>query len=64
MSTKQEIKRHAISVSGSTYDRLRGAVAGSASLHKFVDGIVTSMLDDPTILARVVGKCRPRATVK
>jgi hypothetical protein len=50
-------KRYAISVTGSTYDRLR-SVVGAASLQKFVDRIVAGTLDDPKILARVLDKCR------
>jgi hypothetical protein len=57
MTDKNRSKRYSISVTGRTYDRLRLTVA-SASLQKFVDGLITSALDDPAILARVVGKCR------
>ena len=52
------MQRYSISVSSRTYDRLRTAVGGS--LAKFVDNIVTTALDDPAILARVVAKCPPR----
>lgn len=51
-------KRFSISVSGATYGRLRSAV-NDTSLQKFVDGIVTTALGDPTILARVVAKAKP-----
>jgi hypothetical protein len=51
-------QRYSISVSGGTYDRMRTMVTGS--LAKFVDNIVTTALDDPTILARVVAGCQPR----
>jgi hypothetical protein len=56
MPTKQKPKRYSISVTGQTYARLRSSVE-STSLQKFVDGILTSALDDPTILERVTGKC-------
>lgn len=62
MSTKKMTKppqRYSISVSAPTYARLRGVVE-SASLPKFVDRILASALDDPTILARVAGKCRAK----
>lgn len=51
-------QRYSISVSSTTYDRLRGAVTGS--LAGFVNNIVAAALDDPAILARVVAKCRPQ----
>ena len=56
MIKNQKTQRYSISVSSKTYDRLRTAVPGS--LASFVDGIVTGALNDPTILARVVAKCR------
>ena len=55
---QKKTQRYSISVSSRTYDRLRTVVAGS--LASFVDDIVTTALDDPAILARVVAKCRPR----
>lgn len=58
MTGKKKKPRYSISVTGKTYDRLRLAVGGS--LQKFVDEIVRNALDDPTILARVTGKCRPK----
>ena len=58
MTKNQKIQRYSISVSSRTYDRLRMAVAGS--LAAFVDDIVVTALDDPTILARVTAKCRAR----
>ena len=51
-------QRYSISVSGGTYDRMRTIVTGS--LAKFVDNIVTTALDDPAILERVVAKCHSR----
>lgn len=56
--TANKIQRYSISVSSRTYDRLRAAVDGSVAA--FVEDIVTGALDDPTILARVMGKCPPR----
>ena len=53
---KAKIKRYSISVCGETYERLRSTVS-STSLQKFVDGILTTALDDPAILERVLGKC-------
>jgi hypothetical protein len=58
MSGKRK-HRYSISVSAETYDRVREVVDGS--LAKFVDGIVDSALNDPAILSRVVGHCRPRS---
>lgn len=55
---KQGPRRCSISVSATTYERLRSSVDGS--LPNFVADIVESALDDPTILARVVGKCHLR----
>jgi len=52
------MQRYSISVSSRTYDRLRTAVTGS--LAAFVDDIVTTALNDPAILARVVAKCHSR----
>lgn len=52
-------QRYAISVSGSTYTRLRKAVM-ETSMHKFVDGIIVSALDDPAICARVLARCTTR----
>jgi hypothetical protein len=56
MTEKKKPKRYSISVSGTTYARLRTSVA-SASLQKFVDGILVSALDDPTIRERLLAKC-------
>ena len=56
--TEKKMQRYSISVSSRTYDRLRTVVGGS--LASFVDNIVTTALDDPAILARVVAKCHPR----
>lgn len=50
-------KKPSISVSRGTYQQLRSSVT-ETSLAKFVDGIVRSALDDPTILDRVLAKCR------
>jgi hypothetical protein len=63
-ATKPRAKRYSISVSGSVYDRLSASMGASASVQKFVDGIVVSALDDATIQARVLSKCRPRAVGK
>jgi hypothetical protein len=56
---RRRLNRYSISMSGPTYERLRTSVK-SVSLQKFVDGILTSALDDPTILTRMSEKCRPR----
>ena len=56
--TEKKTQRYSISVSARTYDRLRTVVTGS--LAAFVDDIVTTTLDDPAILARVVARCHPR----
>ena len=55
--TEKKTQRYSISVSSRTYDRLRTAVGGS--LAGFVDDIVKTALDDPTILARMVARCCP-----
>ena len=49
-------QRYSISVSAETYDRVREVVDGS--LAAFVNGVVESALNDPTILSRVVKQCR------
>ncbi len=49
-------KRPSISVSRKTYDQLRASVH-ETSLSKFVEGIVLSALEDPTIRDRVIAKC-------
>ena len=56
--TETKMQRYSISVSSKTYDRLRSAVDGS--LAKFVNDIMTTALDDPSIRARVAAKCHPR----
>ena len=61
MTDDKKMQRYSISVSARTYDRLRMAVAGRLSA--FVDDMVVTALDDPTILARVMGRCRPRKEV-
>ena len=53
-------QRYAISVSGNSYARLRMAVTAT-SMHKFVDGIIVSALDDPAICARVLARCTTRS---
>ena len=58
--TAKKTQRYSISVSSRTYDRLRTAVTGSLSLATFVNDIVVTALDDPTILSRVVARCRSR----
>ena len=50
-------KRPSISMSGKRYDQLRAFVF-ETSLSKFVDSVVRSALDDPTIRDRVLEKCR------
>jgi hypothetical protein len=52
--------RYSISVTGHTYDRLRSSV-GAASVAKFVDGILTSAIADPTIRNRVLEKCAKKS---
>lgn len=59
-AAKPRAKRFSISVSGPVYDRLSASMGASASVQKFVDGIVVSALDDATIRDRVLKKCRPR----
>lgn len=49
--------RYAVSVSGKTYARARAAVP-PGSLASFVDDIITSALDDPSITARLIAKCQ------
>ena len=49
--------RRSISVSGSTYDRLRAAYP-FGSLSAFVEEIVTAGLDDLAISKRVLKMCR------
>lgn len=56
------MQRYSISVPAETYDRVRAAVPGN--LAAFVDDLVTSALDDPAILARVVSRCRQRPPKK
>ena len=60
MSVKKKQKRYSISLSGKTYDRLRGTVT-SPSLQKFVDAIMASALDDPTAMKHLVEKCQQSA---
>jgi hypothetical protein len=54
---RRKANRYSISVSGGTYDRLRGTVP-YGGVSGFVDDILMAALDDPAILARLVGKCR------
>lgn len=49
--------RRSISVSGSTYDRLRAAYP-LGSLSAFVEDVVTDGLNSCTISTRVIKKCR------
>jgi len=58
MPTKN--KKPSISISGKTYDRLNTSMGLQYSVHSFVDGILASALDDPTILKRVLKECRTR----
>jgi len=55
---KKKTHRYSISVSAGTYDRLRNAV--DESLAGFVDDLVLTALDDPTILARLLPRCDTR----
>jgi hypothetical protein len=55
--TKPRSKRYSVSVSGLVYDRLNMVLSPSASLQKFVNGIVAGALDDPAIRDRVLKKC-------
>jgi hypothetical protein len=59
--TAKKLHRYSVSVSGKTYDRLRVTVT-SGSLASFVDEIIASALDEPTILARIVVQCRQETT--
>ncbi len=56
-------KKPSISLSGKTYQRLQAHVS-ETSLSKFVDGIMRSALDDPTIRDRVLAKCRAAKETK
>ena len=58
MTNHKRHQRYSISVSARTYDRVRAVVPGS--LAGFVDDLMTSTLDDPMILARMVAKCHQR----
>jgi hypothetical protein len=49
--------RYSISVSGKTYDRLSDKVP-YGTVAKFVDGILMTALDDPTIMARLLEQLR------
>lgn len=53
----KKLGRYSVSMSGRTYDRVRSAVP-SGGMASFVDDIVMKALEDPTILARMVAKCR------
>ncbi len=48
--------RYSISVSGRTYERMRSAIP-RGSIASFVDEIVTTALDDPETMARLVERC-------
>lgn len=56
---RPKLPRYSISISGKTYDRLRGAVTESVAT--FVDDILTTALDDSTISARLLAACRQDA---
>lgn len=58
----KKMNRYSISVSGTTYDRLRGAVDGSMA--SFVDGIVLGALNDPAILSRLLARCHQKPAKK
>ena len=58
MSEPKKMSRYSISVSGETYERLRTAVQGSMAA--FVDDIVLGALDDPSMLARLLPRCRQK----
>lgn len=55
----KKMNRYSISVSAKTYDRIRAAVP-PGEVAGFVDEIVVGALEDPAILSRVVGLCRPK----
>jgi hypothetical protein len=55
--TKTKGNKHSISVSGRTYDRIRAAV-GRGGVAGLVDDAVASALDDPSVAAGVVARCR------
>ena len=57
MSDVKKKNRYSISVAGPTYDRMRAAYP-TGSLARFVDEIVDSALDDPSIAARIATVCR------
>lgn len=57
MSKRAKPNRYSISVSGKTYDLLRAKVP-YGGVACFVDDLVTSALEDPAIMARLVDKCR------
>jgi hypothetical protein len=57
---KKKTPRYAVSVSARTYDRLRATVRGS--LAGFVEAVVTSALDNPAILSRLLAKCPRKET--
>ncbi len=57
MTATKRSNRYSISVSGSTYDRLRAATP-RGTVTWIVEDLVLSALDDPEIRARVVDKCR------
>jgi len=58
---KKKSQRYTISVSARTYDRMREMVV-RGSLAGFVDEIVTTALDDPAILSRLLAKCPRKET--
>ena len=57
MTPQKKKQRFSISVSGTTYDRLRSAVP-LGGVSSFVDDIVLGALDDPAILRRLIDRCR------
>ena len=60
LTQETKAQRYSISVSAKTYDCMRAAAPGS--LAEFVDDIVTSALDDPAILSRLLAKCPRKET--
>jgi hypothetical protein len=48
--------RYSISVSGKTYDRLRVKVP-RGRVARFVDDLLETALNDPTIMRRLVDRC-------
>jgi hypothetical protein len=56
-SKKPKIRKYSISVTGTTYARIRAAVP-RGDMASFVDDVLVAALDDPAIAAGVVTQCR------